>query len=688
MPSTAQQIAPGKPGSITVYEDTSWERMWASETSRLITYARPWLAAALLWPAAWISHQLWGRMPVIPWAMSALMLAAVGLAVFAYGISRLQPIGRAHTSATVALALTWLAVATDTGPSQQVTGGMLGIIGGTIAVSWNLRSSARASIHAAHNAGQDPAGRLSAWFKDAADRAGMPGAKMTAPEIGPAKATARVILPPGKTAADLIARTAAIESAGKVPPASITAAADPDQADHALLTLSDPRIFTKPIPWPGPSAPGTSIANPLCPGIFQDGEPVLYVIVGHHIYEMGASGSGKGMGGAWNLLGEIITRPDAVVVGADITKGEQTFGPLRPALHRFETDAKGARSLVDDVTSILKPRTDYLAERGLQKWQEGCGLSYLVAWYEETGRIWEKLSDRGEQNLIEAALALRSAGGTLVFSVQRNTYDQVPTIIRSQMASMCFGLNDPNDCRFGLSDRQQELGVNPAEWGIRTPGKAVLDAPTIPESRIAMPMRTFHWGENAELMTAHAAAYPAAARPPDPITAQICGGTTMPAITPAPGLARDTVTLTRPADPDDDGQADEHDNDDTDPCAEYLTGEDPSPDITALAVDPDAPIQASPDDEPFEFDQPEKMSPEDAREAFAGQLAAWTAEGRETFTPRDLRDLMTRTGMSRAWVQARLKEACEADNAPIERDDNAGTYRLRATPPNRFSDPV
>lgn len=672
MPSSEQQ-APGKPGSVTVYEDTSWERMWASETSRLITYARPWLTLGILWPVAWLAHRLWGHMPAIPWAMSGLMLAAVGLAVFTWAISRLQPIGRAHSAATAGLVLTWLAVATDTGPGQEVTGGLLGIIGGTIAVSWNLRSSARNAINAARNAGQDPAGRLSAWFKDAADQAGMHGAKLQVKQIGPAKAEAVAILPPGKTAADLVAKLPAIESAGKVPPGSFGASIDRSQANRALVTLSDPQVFNSPIPWPGPSAPGTSIANPLRIGLYQDTDPVAYVIVGHHIFEMGASGSGKGMGGAWNLLGEIITRPDAVVVGADITKGEQTFGPLRPALHRFETDAKGARSLVDDVTSILKPRTDFLAERGLQKWEPNCGLSYLVAWYEETGRIWEKLSSRGEQNLIEAALALRSAGGTLVFSVQRNTWDQLPTIIRSQMASMCFGLNDAADCRYGLSEAQQNAGVNPAEWGIRTPGKAVLDAPTIPENRIAMPLRTFHWGENADQMEAHAAAYPASHRPPDPITAQICGGTTMPA-TPAPSPARDTITLTRPA-TDDDGQADEPE--DSNPIADYLTTEDPSPDITAQPVDPDEPIPADPDDEPFEFDRGERMSPEAARAAFADQLAAWAAEGRETFAPRDLRDLMTRTGMSRAWIQARLKEACEADSAPIERDDNAGVYRLR-----------
>jgi hypothetical protein len=411
---------------------------------------------------------------------------------------------------------------------------------------------------------------------------------------------------------------------------------------------------------------------------------------------MGASGSGKGMGGAWNLLGEIITRPDACVVGADITKGEQTFGPLRPALHRFETDAKGARSLVDDVTSILKPRTDYLAERGFQKWEQGCGLSYLVAWYEETGRIWDKLGSRGESNLIESALALRSAGGTLVFSIQRNTWDEVPTLIRSQMASMCFGLNDANDCRFGLSEAQQNAGVNPAEWGIRTPGKAVLDAPTIPENRIAMPFRTYHWGENADLMTAHAAAYPASARPVDPITAQIVGASPAapaPARPPA-ALGRPSVVLSGPR-PDtrpgagDQADDDLSDNDDLDPdddlhdaedaevCAEYLTTDDPTPELTAGIDDP---IEVQDDDEPFDFEHAEPVTPEAAREMFAAQLAAWQAEGRTEFAPRDF-PFIGRPGMRRAWVQARLREALDDIDSPVWRDDSdtGGTYRLRET---------
>jgi hypothetical protein len=452
-------------------------------------------------------------------------------------------------------------------------------------------------------------------------------------------------------------------------------------------------VLTRSIPWPGPSAPGQSIARPLRVGVWQDAEPVLYVIVGHHVYMMGKTGAGKTFGGAYNVLGEAFTRPDVAVLAADITKGSQSFGPMLPAVHRFEKDIKGTRDLVAGLDSIIKPRTDYLGDRGFQKWEEGCGLSYLLFWIEETADVFDKIGDKGEKQLINMARALRSAGGTMVFSVQRNTYDQIPTIIRGQMASMCFGLSDPQDCKYGLSTAQLNAGVDPSEWGSRYPGKAVLDAETIPENRITMPLRGFDWGGNADLMTQHAAAWPASMRPVDPLTAQICNGpiaTAGPRTAPPAALAvvdRPSVTLTPgpapQADDDDDQAADvDDDRDDIgDPIAEYMgDADDPSPDITEAAylAGPDAPIEPGPDDEPFEFDLGEKVTPDEARAILAAQLAAWREEGKESFIPNDFKHLY-RPGMSRQWIQARLKEDIESDHPTIELVDGPRTgYRFLA----------
>jgi hypothetical protein len=678
---------------VTVYEDTSWERVWSGEIGRLFGYARPWASLLATFGAGALAHSLWGHMPDVPWAAAGFSIGDVLLPGFAYFASRLAPVGRAHTVFTTAALMTWLDIATISGPTASVTGGLIGILGSTLALSWNIRGNARLRS----DKDRDPNDRLAAWFADAAKETGTP-AKLTAINAGPSRVTATVQLEDGKTASDLLSKVPAIESAAKLPPGSITTTTNPDRADRAGFVLSDPRVLTRPIPWPGPSAPGQSIARPLRPGLWQDGEPVMYVIVGHHIYMMGKTGSGKSFGGMWNLLGEAFTRPDAAVFGMDVTKGKQTVGPMRPAFHRFETDIKGTRDLVGGLDGIVKPRTDFLAERGLQKWEEGCGLSYLIFWIEETADVFDKIGDKGEKQLVNAARALRSAGGTLVFSVQRNTYDQIPTIIRGQMASMCFGLSDPQDCKYGLSTAQLNAGVDPSEWGSRYPGRAVLDADTIPEDRITMPLRTFDWGGNADFMSQHAAAWPASMRPVDPITAQICGGPvatdgprTGKATGPAAAVAvpaRPSVTLApaAPAPDDDQDQAvdvdAEADADDVgDPVGEYLAGaDDPSPDITeaAYAAGPDAPIEPGPDDEPFEFDTEEKLSPDEARAAFAAQLAAWRAEGRESFAPKDFREFMRVTGLSRSWIQARLKEEVESDNPAYERDDTERCYRFRA----------
>jgi hypothetical protein len=1049
MPQT--QAPPRTDKQVTILEDTSWERVWSSEASRGLGYVRPWASLAVTFGVGALTHALWGHMPDVPWAASTLAVAAVGMPGFAWLTSRLAPIGRAHSAATVGALMAWLDIATITGPTAQLAGGLIGLVGGCVALSWNIRGNARNRITDAHRDGREPADRLAAWFADAAKEAGIGGATLTGIVATPTKATGTVQLEDGKTAADLLSKVPAIESAAKLPPGAIITTLDPDRADHAGFTMSDPRVLTRPIPWPGPSAPGQSIAKPLRPGLWQTGDPVYYVIVGQSIYMMGASGSGKALaldtpiptpdgwtamgdlrtgdtvfdengqpcqvtsawdtrygrpcyevefsdgsaivadaehqwltdthrsrvsgrralrgdkrprrttahrpqqykrtfaevtttermaatlmdgkhanhsvrvaaplacpdknlpvppytlgawlgdgssrtgqitcmdpeiiaeveaeglparivpaasdggraklyritgltkllrnagilapngrghgelhgakhipaaylrasetqrrallaglldtdgyctktgsaefsvtceplardtfhlaaslgykpslrskpvqfrgkdcgtawtvsfttadkvfrlprkaarqvttmrptsvhryvtavrpvpsvpvrciavdspnhlflagpacipthnsiGGGWNLLGEAMTRPDCAIIGADITKGEQTFGPLRPAFHRFERDIKGTRDMVGGMAEILQPRTDYLAERGLQKWAEGCGLSYLIAWFEETGDIFDKIGGKGEDQLINAARALRSAGGTLVFSVQRNTFDQVPTLIRGQMASMCFGLNDPQDNRFGLSEAQQNAGVNPAEWGIRHPGKAVLDAASIPEELITTPLRTYDWGGNADLMTAHAAAWPASMRPVDPITARIVGGpvasdgplTGLATDAPAePSTVRPSVTLTAP----DDDQAPDDDGADSigDPVGEYLDGaDDPSPDITAAAIadGPDAPIEADPTDVPFDFEPGPQMSPEDARRVFADQLAAWRDDGRDSFAPRDFAPVMRTTGMRRGWIQKQLKAEIEADEPQIERDDKAGCYRF------------
>src|SRR5260370_311140 len=148
--------------------------------------------------------------------------------------------------------------------------------------------------------------------------------------------------------------------------------------------------------------------------MWQDGDPVQYVIVGHNLQMMGMTGAGKSIGGAWNFLAEIITRPDAVVLAADMTKGDQTLGPLAPALHRFETTRDGVRDLLGGLHGVVKPRTDYLSGKGLQKWRAGGALYCPVAWPQGSAGIACGLAAHGGGRVVAAskdASARRRAGG-------------------------------------------------------------------------------------------------------------------------------------------------------------------------------------------------------------------------------------------------------------------------------------
>jgi hypothetical protein len=94
-------------------------------------------------------------------------------------------------------------------------------------------------------------------------------------------------------------------------------------------------------------------------------------------------------------------------------------------------------------------------------------------------------------------------------------------------------------------------------------------------------------------------------------------------------------------------------------------------------------MEGQPDDQPFDFDPGERMTPEASRDLLAAQIRQWQLSGLETFAPKDLRDVMARTGMSRAWVQGRLREYLDDETGPVWRDstDMSGVYRLRRLEP-------
>lgn len=379
-----------------------------------------------------------------------------------------------------------------------------------LCLSWSLRSfKAAAERHRQH--------ALSGVF----DEAGVGPATMKLKRDG-SRLTGKVFLRPGhRSPSQLIRKTEFIEGGAKLPPGSMTFTPNKDDGSVADVVISDPRLLKEIKPWPGPLFPGSaSVAQPIRPGKWQDDLDAVWTIVSQHFQIMGMTGSGKSIGACWSTIADLITRHDAAILAADVTKEGQTFGPLEPALHRYESTKAGAKQMLKDVEAIRRERTAFLTEKGLQKWAEGCGLTYMIVWLEECPDIIDALTQAEQERFFASLKAARSAGITYVFSLQRSDWSQLPTIARGQLAKWCFGVADITDAAFGLTRAQRNRECHPEEWMARYPGMAFIDAPGVPEDRISMPMRTWYWGEDDSIIRAHAEAHPAEARKTDAITAR------------------------------------------------------------------------------------------------------------------------------------------------------------------------
>lgn len=637
----------------------------------------PWLGVAGTALAGGCTHLIWGTggADCLAWATCGLTTTTVGLAWLTWTVAhgRRGVIGRWHSTLTTLAAGSWITAATITGP-LGTTGSVLLLGGSALAVAWNIRRAIRGADPDATTANSDG---LRVLFDRAKDAAGLTGSSVRTTHTDDHRVTGVINLPAGQvTPDDAARRTLNLEGAAGLPPGSVSIVGSPDRADQAHITVSDPRVMRNPIPYPGPSRPGASIADPLRIGLWQDLIPAEYRIVGHHLQIMGMSGSGKSVGACWNLLGETITRRDVAVLGVDISKGDQTMGPLAPALHRLAKTPEHAVALIEAVHKMVRPRTDYLAKRGLQRWAPGCGLAYWILWLEEAPDVVEHLDG---DRLLSLVRTCRSAGIGLVFSLQRSDWTQMPTFVRGQLAKMCFGVADSGDADFGLSERQTKRGADPAQWGTTQPGMAYLDAPGVDDARLAMPMRTYSWfpqnGTDAErqraaaqAMTAHAAAHPATGRlhVTDPFLAAL---PTLGTPTPNPTTGQASAPIPETAMTDERRIG---------PLGDPTNTPDPDPSLTADIDDeittPETEWTFTPMPEP---DPP--VTAEDARRALRDQIIQWAAQGKASFATRDVRPLLDRIGRARSWAQGQYK-SLKAEGLIGDYDENSGTYPIRVAP--------
>lgn len=309
----------------------------------------------------------------------------------------------------------------------------------------------------------------------------------------------RLKLPIGKTIEDAKkARVDLAHIAGK--PRSLVhvseTASGIEGAVDVLILGDDP--FKDKILWQGPEHAGDSITSPITYATYDTGERPSLHIAGkngassQHFLVMGMPGTGKSK--AWQVIyGTVLNRREVSVIFGDPAKAMQTGGPLAAGLEWFETTYDGCLKQMEAIKRAIPERTNYLTARGLDHWVRGCGINFLIFHLEEAARFAEV------DELIELVEAARSAGIAIVISLQRATNDRLKTSARFNLGgNMCFGVKMKRDAAFGLSEYAIEAGATPHLWQDRYPGRHYLEVTGI-DPRMAGNPLVVDWVDTTRL---------------------------------------------------------------------------------------------------------------------------------------------------------------------------------------------
>lgn len=641
-------------------------------------YLPPWLGAAALGAVSFPAHWQWADSAAGGVGLTLASVALTGATWWAGRSTTEQR--RLHSAVTVAAGSAWLTAAALAGPATGPLPDLYLMGAPAIALSWNIRQVMRRNPDATGGESAD---------KGLLEKVGLARTKLGHATVEPNRVSVPYAVPAGELTNDDVSKALArIASALDVPPTAVRNLPDPESAARGELVIVPVDALKGGNEWPGPSAPGGSIAEPLNVGMYEHGEPLQMWMSGDpevarnamHLLVMGMTGSGKSVS-ALDALAEILTRRDAIVWGSDPVKVTQTFGPLIPAFDWAALDMPSTEAMVNALEAVIPARTAWLSAHGYSQWLPasgqqqndpahscqtsgacGCpGMPYLVAWFEEAAKLLREGLD-----LTGIAQEARSAGVSLVVSMQRASGYQMPTDTRASLgSSWCHGVRDSGDAAFALPDAALDGGASPEAWKDKRPGYSYLAANGVPESEWATPARSYNITPEALEWVARefASVRPsiddvtaaAAARAAGELftnRAERVGSTAgAPVLRAAGGGKATTMDLEKHDD------ADDFDADDFDP-EEQL----PEPAATLQLSEQ----QTTPERIP--------VSPAEAREVMVRLLEEFEQEGRTVVGPKDFMEYCDRFGRSRAWVSGEVSRMVREGR--LAETDTAGRYRI------------
>jgi hypothetical protein len=641
-------------------------------------HARPWIAVLGEVPATFTAHAAWGDQPIAAAGMTVASLALTAATWWAGEGAKAAR--RLHATASTAAATGYLTVAAFTDPLGPAQLSWLAIGGSAFAASWNVRKALRVNPDAKKDTEtSDDTGLLAKSLGKA--KAALRGE----PKVEPNKVTAPYKLAPGElTNSDLGNRIGNMASELGISPNSIRIVADPENASQGEFVFVPKDMLTEPTPWPGPSSMGGSVTEPMIVGRYEDGDPEQFWFPfdeeskrnATHFLAAGMNGSGKSAGISLGVL-EFLTRYDGIVWAIDPSKGEQTFGPFLPYLDWVEMTTAGGEAMIDALSQVITARADALGKAGFKNWTPSAfsqlGMPYMVVWIEEAAKFFREGTEM-EGLVMEA----RSAGISVIISLQRPSATSMPTDVREQLGGVfCFGVKGSTTADMALPDDVRDAGARPEAWENRRPGYNYLVAPGIDEARYAMKARTFDPPSDEEIAAVLANA---PRTPADPITAAAAGeayetrarydadapltstDTQEAAMSKAHRKAQEEALLERQINRDLDARTGEPAGDEPD-------------------SDPDKEIPPVSAGEVWTFAQAEptatEKTPEEAVAELLLMLDEYRQEGLEEIGPRHFQPhgRAGRYGRSRAWLSGKLNDLAD-EGVHLAETDEPGVYKL------------
>lgn len=641
---------------------------------------RPWWSLAATMPASVGMHALWGDSSL---AGAGLAFASVALTATTWwaGEGTSKP-RRLHATLSTAAGTSYLVLATVTDPFDPTLASTWAIAGAVAAGSWNIRQILRVNPDAktSEQAAATETGLLVKSLGKA--KAALKGD----PKIEPNKVTAAYQLSGGElTNADLGRRIENIASELGISPNSIRIVADPDNASQGEFVFVPKDMLTDGADWPGLSAPGGSILEPIVVGIYEDGSLEQFWFPADekarrnatHFGVFGMNGSAKSTGMTFAIM-EALSRRDVIVWAADPAKGMQTFGPLLPYLDWAEMSISGGEAMIDALPQVITARADELGRHGFKNWTpeafDQLGMPYMIVLLEESAKFFRNGSEL--EPVVEGA---RSAGISVIVSQQRPSSTSMPTDVREQLGGIfCFGVKGSTTADMALPDDVRDAGARPEAWENRKPGYNYLVAPGVDEERYPMKART--WSPITDDAIRQVLEQFAIATPAGPTTTRAAGEAYANRKIYLPGQSltridsKETVVSKEGSEREDEAILERQVLRAVDDLADDEGG--PEPD-----VDPDQEIQPVPVNSVWKFGgqpvQHTERSPEVAVAELMAMLGEWRGEKRQTIGPKDFAPYGkgTRIGRSRAWISGKLTELAD-EAVHIEETDEAGVYKL------------